>query len=298
MQCKRKEIVLIVAGNLTLDEIIAKQKTYKNMLGGPPAYSVKSLYSVFSVKPTVYSCVGYDFPESFESEIASLSKLYISKSNKPTTRFKLIETNGRQLFMLTYSGEIETIDLSLESVYMFSPVYKEVKLDFLKRAYKVGLVILDPQGYLRVVDDDLRVYLRFNSAIWELLRYVSVLRVSTDEYMALSKGLSIKMFLEKTYTLGVEVAIVTSPKTVHVVSDGKYFEFPTYMNVNVKSTTGAGDVFTAFFAYVYSKNYDVEKALAYAIVASSFAVENIGPSSIDRKRFFERLREYMELLYE
>ena len=102
---------------------------------------------------------------------------------------------------------------------------------------------------------------------------------------------------DRTYTLGVEVAMVTSSKTVHAISNGKYFKFPTYTNVNVKSTTGAGDVFTAFFTYVYSRNYDVEKALAYAIVASSFAVENIGPSSIDRERFFERLREYMDLLY-
>ena len=288
---------MIIAGNLTLDDIITKQRIHKNMLGGPPAYSVKPLHSVFSIKPTVYSCVGHDFPKNFQSEMALLSKLFIFRGNKPTTRFRLIEKNGRQLFMLSYSGEIESIDFSLESTYMFSPVYREIKFDFLKRAYKVGLVALDPQGYLRFVDDSLKVYLRFNSAIWEILRHVNILRVSMDEYLALSRGLDIKRFLEKTYTLGVEVAIVTSSKTVHAISNGKYFKFPTYTNVNVKSTTGAGDVFTAFFTYVYSRNYDVEKALAYAIVASSFAVENIGPSSIDRERFFERLREYMDLLY-
>jgi len=288
---------LIIAGNLTLDEIVIKHRTYKNMLGGPPAYSVKPLHSVFGVRPTVYSCVGYDFPKALENEIASLSKLYITKSSKQTTKFRLVEENGRQLFLLSFSGEINHIDFSSESVYMFSPVYKEIKVTFLSDAYKVGLVSLDPQGYLRVVDENLKVHIKPNENVWKVLKFVNIFRTSIDEYLALAEGLSIRKFLEKTYSLGVEVAIVTSSKKVYVVSNGKYFEFPTYPHVSVKSTTGAGDVFTSFFTYVYSRSYDLEKAIAYAIVASSFAVENIGPNSISRDRFFKRLGEYMDFMY-
>jgi len=288
---------LIIAGNITLDDIVTKYGTYENMLGGPPTYSVKPLHSVFGIRPSIYSCVGYDFPKEFENEIASLSKLYITKSSKQTTKFRLVEENGRHLFLLSFSGEINYIDFSSESVYMFSPVYREIKVNFLSDACKVGLVSLDPQGYLRVVDENLRVHIKPNEIVWKALKFVNIFRTSIDEYLALAEGLSIRRFLEKTYGLGVEVAIVTSSKKVYVVSNGKYLEFPTYPHVSVKSTTGAGDVFTSFFTYVYSRSYDLEKAITYAIVASSFAVENIGPSSISRDHFFRRLREYMGFMY-
>ena len=288
----------MIIGNLTLDEIVmkTKNKVYKGVLGGPPAYSSKPLYSIFKVKPKIYTTVGKDFPEKYENELKTISKLFIYKVEEPTTKFKLVEGNGRKLFMLSFSGEIRDVDFNVDSVYMFSPVYREVRFDYLKKAHTLGLVSLDPQGFLREVNEEGEVTLNFNSELLKHLKYIDIFRTSLDEFSVLSRGVSIRNFLEKTIKSGCEVSVVTSSTKIYALKENTYYEYPAYTNVRVESTTGAGDVFTSIFTYVYSRSNDVVKALIYAIVASSFTVETVGPRVIDEGKFYVRLKNYMEFL--
>ena len=285
---------MLVLGNITLDDFILREgKKYKNILGGPPSYSSFALNSLFGIRIGLCSSLGKDFPKEYKERLENIAEPYITEGNN-TTRFKIIDIEPRKMFLLTFSGEIENIDLSIDDVYMFSPVYREIKIKHLNEASRMGLVTLDPQGFFRRIGKDNEVYLDTFEQFDYIVRRVNILRMSLDEFRVLNVT-NIRDHVKSFVRKGVELAVVTSSMKVYYATKECYGELPTYRKVQVVSPTGAGDVFTSVLTYIYSKTADPVKALAYSIVAAGLSVEKLGPSELNRDRFWRNLKEYKEL---
>lgn len=289
---------MIIIGNITLDDFILKDgRIFSSILGGPPSYSSHMLNSLFNIKPYIFTTLGKDFPAKYEKELNNVAKLYITTKESRTTKFRIIEKDTtRELFLLAYSGDINKVNYDLSDVYIISPVYKEIKKKHIIEAYKRGFVALDPQGLLRKVDSSGKVHLSFHSEIRYLLSKINIFRTSIDEYSVLSGGVSIPQYLKNIIKQGVELAVITSKDKIYYATPETYEELPSYTKVKARSSTGAGDVFTSILTYVYIKNYDPVKAVAYSAIAASFSVEKLGPSKIDSEKFKLRLKEYLNLI--
>lgn len=285
---------MLILGNITLDDFILRRgKKYNNILGGPPSYSSFALNSLFGVRVGLCSSLGKDFPKKYMKRLKSIAEIYITERNN-TTRFKIVDIEPRKMFLLAFSGEIENVDLSIDDVYMFSPVYKEIKIEYLNEASHMGLVTLDPQGFFRRIGKDNEVYLSTFEQFDYIVKRVNILRMSLDEFSVLHIT-NIRDYVKGFVKKGVELAVITSSVKVYYATRECYGELPTYRKVQVVSSTGAGDVFTSVLTYIYSKTTDPVKALAYSIVAAGLSVEKLGPLELDRDRFWSSLKEYKEL---
>ncbi|RLG73521.1 MAG: hypothetical protein DRO08_01760 [Thermoprotei archaeon] len=287
-------ILLIILGNVTLDDFILRNgRTYREILGGPPSYASVALNSLFNIKVKFYSSLGRDFPEKYRRRLEKAAEMFTIE-REFTTRFKIVDIEPRKMFLLSYSGDLNDIDLSIDDVFLFSPVFKEVKLEYINKAYKTGFVILDPQGLFRRLKPNNEIYLDAFNEFDYIIRRTDILRMSIDEFKTLSPT-SIKEKLRDFISKGVEFAIVTSSNKVYYATHEGYGELPTYRKVKVVSPTGAGDVFTAVLSYIYTQTSDPIKALSYSIVAACLSVETLGPVEIDKDRFWRKLKEFKEL---
>ncbi|RLG74200.1 MAG: hypothetical protein DRO23_07375 [Thermoprotei archaeon] len=287
-------ILLIILGNVTLDDFILRnRRTYRGILGGPPSYASIALNSLFNIKVKFYSSLGKDFPEKYRQRLKKVAEMFTIE-REVTTRFKIVDIEPRRMFLLSYSGDLDNVDFSIDDVFLFSPVFKEVKLEHVNEAYKTGFVILDPQGFFRRVKSNNEIYLDAFNELDYIIRRTNVLRMSIDEFKTLSPT-GIKEKLRDFISKGVEFAIVTSSSKVYYATYEGYGELPTYRKVKVVSPTGAGDVFTAVLSYVYAQTTDPIKALSYSIVAACLSVETLGPAEIDKDRFWRKLKEFKEL---
>lgn len=72
-----------------------------------------------------------------------------------------------------------------------------------------------------------------------------------------------------------EIVVTLENKGV-IYSYEKHIKLLPALNVQVKDTTGAGDIFHGAFAYQYLKTKDIEKAVKFANIAASLSVREIG----------------------
>ncbi len=72
---------------------------------------------------------------------------------------------------------------------------------------------------------------------------------------------------------GLERIFITLGKSGALAADSREIIYAPAFPVDVKSTTGAGDAFTASLVYSYMAGADLDESLRFASAAASFAVE-------------------------
>ena len=273
---------LDVISHCTIDTIEINDSKYV-VPGGPGCYCSLTARSLkFDVK--LHTKFGSDFTLSdylTEKKIDFENSL----SNELTTQFILqIINSERTLFLKNKCEVIDNIVLDTDSV-IISPLFDEISLDlFEKVTNDASFVLLDPQGFLRRIDSENKIYLEHTDLN---LSNVSAIKVNSDELNALTNDSNldgIKILQKK----GIDNVILTDKQNISLLSGNKIYsiELP---DIELNDTTGIGDIFSAAFCCTMLKEKDILWALSFAGGAAQAALESgkIGLEKIPSKGAIE-----------
>jgi len=273
---------LDVISHCTIDTIEINDSKYV-VPGGPGCYcSVTARALKFDVK--LHTKFGSDFTYA---DYLTKQKIVFENafSTEPTTRFRLQLANSeRTLFLENKCEAINNVILDADSV-IISPLFDEVPLEmFAKIKNDANFVLLDPQGFLRRVNSENKIYLEQTNLN---LSDVSAIKVNSDELRSLTNSSNldgIKILQKK----GIDNVILTDKQNISLLSENKIYSI-TLPNIVLNDTTGIGDIFSSTFCCTMLKEKDVLWALSFAGGAAQAALESeqIGLEKIPSKGAIE-----------
>ena len=273
---------LDVISHCTIDTIEINDSKYV-VPGGPGCYCSLTARSLkFDVK--LHTKFGSDFTLSdylTEKKIDFENSL----SNELTTQFILhIVNSERTIFLKNKCEVIDNIVLDTDSA-IISPLFDEISLDlFEKVTNDASFVLLDPQGFLRRIDSENKIYLEHTDLN---LSNVSAIKVNSDELNALTNDSNldgIKILQKK----GIDNVILTDKQNISLLSGNKIYSI-ALPDIELNDTTGIGDIFSAAFCCTMLKEKDILWALSFAGGAAQAALESgkIGLEKIPLKGAIE-----------
>jgi len=273
---------LDVISHCTIDTIEIDNSKYV-VPGGPGCYcSLTARALKFDVK--LHTKFGSDFTYT---DYLTKQKIVFENafSTEPTTRFRLQLANSeRTLFLENKCEVINNVILDADSV-IISPLFDEVPLEmFAKIKNDANFVLLDPQGFLRRVNSENKIYLEQTNLD---LSDISAIKVNPDELRSLTNSSNldgIKILQKK----GIDNVILTDKQNISLLSENKIYSI-TLPNIVLNDTTGIGDIFSSTFCCTMLKEKDILWALSFAGGAAQAALESgqIGLEKIPSKGAIE-----------
>ena len=273
---------LDVISHCTIDTIEINDSKHV-VPGGPGCYcSVTARALKFDVK--LHTKFGSDFTHA---DYLTKQKIVFENafSTEPTTRFRLQLVNSeRTLFLENKCEIINNVILDTDSV-IISPLFDEVPLElFAKIKNDANFVLLDPQGFLRRVNSENKIYLEQTNLN---LSDISAIKVNSDELRSLTNSSNldgIKILQKK----GISNVILTDKQNISLLSENKIYSI-TLPNIALNDTTGIGDIFSSTFCCAMLKEKDILWALSFAGGAAQAALESgqIGLEKIPSKGAIE-----------
>jgi len=251
--------------------------------GGPACYcSLTARILKFDVR--LHTKFGSDFPlvnYLTEQKIVFEDAL----STKPTTQFILNLVNSeRTLFLQNKCEAINSITLDTDSV-IISPLFDEISIELFEKIKKnANFVLLDPQGFLRRINSQNKIYLEQTNLN---LSGISAIKVNSDELRSLTNSSNldgIKILQKK----GIDNVILTDKQNISLLSENKIYSI-TLPDIVLNDTTGIGDIFSSAFCCTMLKEKDILWALSFAGGAAQAALESgqIGLEKIPSKGAIE-----------
>ena len=273
---------LDVFSHCTIDTIQINDSKYV-VPGGPACYcSLTARILKFDVR--LHTKFGSDFPlvnYLTEQKIVFEDAL----STKPTTQFILNLVNSeRTLFLQNKCEAINSITLDTDSV-IISPLFDEISIELFEKIKKnANFVLLDPQGFLRRINSQNKIYLEQTNLN---VSGISAIKVNSDELRSLTNSCNIDgiKILQKK---GIDNVILTDKQNISLLSENKIYSI-TLPDIELNDTTGIGDIFSATFCCTMLKEKDVLWALSFAGGAAQAALESgqIGLEKIPSKGAIE-----------
>ena len=208
---------LDVISHCTIDTIEINDSKYV-VPGGPGCYcSVTARALKFDVK--LHTKFGSDF---IYADYLTKQKIVFENafSTEPTTRFRLQLANSeRTLFLENKCEVINNVILDADSV-IISPLFDEIPLEmFTKIKNDANFVLLDPQGFLRRVNSENKIYLEQTNLN---LSGISAIKVNSDELRSLTNSSNldgIKILQKK----GISNVILTDKQNISLLSEDKIY---------------------------------------------------------------------------
>ncbi len=273
---------LDVISHCTIDTIEIDDSKYV-VPGGPGCYcSLTARALKFDVK--LHTKFGSDFTYT---DYLTKQKIVFENafSTEPTTRFILQLVNSeRTLFLENKCEVINNVILDTDSV-IISPLFDEVSLElFEKIKNNANFILLDPQGFLRRVNSENKIYLEQTNLN---LSGISAIKVNSDELRSLTNSSNldgIKILQKK----GIDNVILTDKQNITLLSENKIYSI-TLPNIVLNDTTGIGDIFSSTFCCTMLKEKDILWALSFAGGAAQASLESgqIGLEKIPSKGAIE-----------
>lgn len=269
---------------MTIDTLESDRFTTRS-LGGPPCYTGLTVRNLGS-SVQIITKIGHDFREE-DFLWLSRNQLefgdYFYSSSKPTTRFKIIQTDqSRDLFL---SSRCEDLSIAqLESVeadgLIVSSVAGEVSRDFMEEASRTFRhVTLDPQGQLRSFDSSGRCSLSHKLDL-EILRNVNTIKIGEDELPLIAGTSDRGQALAKIRGRGPENILLTNSEgEVWVATPETTYSIHIPMAQPI-DTTGLGDIFIGAYADTYLKDGDAAWSACMAVSAAHLSLNGVGISKI------------------
>ena len=256
-----------IFSHCTIDEI-SRGGIVVETAGGPACYCGLTARNLkFDVE--FHTKIGSDF--GFQ-EYLKKNKLFIAQnaiSKNPTTRF-LLEISGtdRNLYLKTKCDPVE-YEKSEADGCIVSPVFDEISEDTLEKIKENSeFTLLDPQGFLRRIDEKNKIYLERTSLD---LSKISAIKVDPDEAFSLTgqTETSAMLSLQKK---GAKYILYTNKREITLLAGDRlyYLEIP---KIDISDTTGVGDIFCATFACTFLKEKDVLWAICFAVGSAQAALE-------------------------
>ncbi len=278
---------LAVFSHCVLDTIQINDSSYQQA-GGPACYcSIVAKNLKFDVE--LHTKFGNDFP--FD-EYLTKNKInfHDALSKTPTTRFKiLVDGSDRILFLEQKCEKIGYADFNSDGT-IISPVFDEISSETFERIKKnSNFVFLDPQGFLRRINQNNEIYLEKTNLN---LSNISAIKVNLDELENLV-GATDESALKSLQKNGIEYVLFTNKKNISMLVKDRLYSITLPTN-ELFDTTGVGDIFCAVFCSVILKENDFLWALSFAGGAAQAALESkqVGLQKIPKKGAIETNASY------
>ena len=258
---------IAILSHCTIDEISRDGQIIETP-GGPAAYcGITAKNMKFDV--ALHTKIGHDFKYVHDLENKGLFFSQNSYCNRPTTRFLLkIHGTDRELYLKAKCDPIEFKNSDVDG-FVVSPVFDEVSEETLDQIREdSNFLLLDPQGYLRRIDDNNKVYLE--KTLLDLSR-ITAIKTDPEEAFHLT-GLRDKEAMLALQKKGVKHVLYTNKQDITMLVKDRlyYLQIPA---MKIGDTTGVGDIFCAAFACSYLKEKDSLWAICFAVGAAQAALE-------------------------
>ena len=273
---------LDIISHCTIDTIEINDSKFV-VPGGPGCYcSLTARALKFDVK--LHTKFGPDF--TLADHLTEKKIIFENAfSTEPTTQFILQLVNSeRTLFLKNKCEAINDITLDTDSL-IISPLFDEISFElFEKIKNNANFVLLDPQGFLRRVNSENKIYLEQTNLN---LSGISAIKVNSDELRSLTNTSNldgIKILQKK----GIDNVILTDKQNITLLSENRIYSI-TLPDIELNDTTGIGDIFASAFCCTMLKEKDVLWALSFAGGAAQAALESrqIGLEKIPSKGAIE-----------
>jgi sugar/nucleoside kinase (ribokinase family) len=249
---------------------------------------------------SVATKVGRDFPNDL-FELLQKQKIILGEHaivDAPTTRFDIFPSgDSRQLFLNVKCNSLTVDDIRDMSpdCWLVSPVIDELPLDVLdeikRNKGKKNFIMLDPQGYLRKVDDKGNVTLRDRLELNP--SGINAIKVDSQEMAALTGGLKGLDGMQSLQSQGIEYVIFTEPGLFHLLHKNSHY-WISMGYIDTLDSTGTGDILCASFSCAYIKEKDPIWAICFGAGAVRAALETrrVGLAKIPSMSSIEQSASY------
>jgi sugar/nucleoside kinase (ribokinase family) len=273
---------IVIVGHVAIDTNKFSQGMIESAIGGAPTYAGLAL-AALRKKVGVVAKIGVDFTELFPPIYSKmgLDTEGILVSGEYTTAFENIydEKGNRTQLCRHVAPEITPDDIPTSYLeakgFYVSPLADEVTLETMKKIKGDNLVVMDPQGLFRQIDEKGRVTIRSEVDLKPFLEHVDVVKMGREEAKLIMK--EPKQLLEKLCEMGPKIAILTrGEEPALMLSDGEFHEVKS-LKVDARDPTGAGDVFGAVFLARYLEVRDAVESAKFASAAAGLKIRYKGP---------------------
>ena len=291
---------IAIASHIVLDKIKMNDGRILESIGGPPCYcGITSRRFGFDV--SLVTKAGRDLPRKLYNTLQD-NNIVLSDSvlvNSPTTKFLIISRGDSRDLRLRDKCEpltVEDIQKTKADCWLVSPVIDELPRDvFAEIKHNRGeknFVMLDPQGYLRLVNNQGSVYIRDTLEVD--LSGISAIKVDDQEMAALTGGLGGLAGMLELHSRGIEFVIYTEHRIIHLLHDQRHY-WLTLQEIDSVDTTGVGDILCASFSCAYIKEKDPIWAICFGVGAVKAALETrqVGIAKIPLMRNIEETASYL-----
>ena len=269
---------IAIASHIVLDEIKSSDGTMTESIGGPPCYcGITSRRFGFDV--SLATKVGNDLPTRLQN-ILQKNAITLDEGqlvNAPTTKFQIINHGySRQLLLIDKCKSLTAEDIHDMKVdcWLASPVIDELPQKVLaaikQNRGKKNFVMLDPQGYLRLVDHKGCVTLKESLELD--LSGINAIKVDSEEMSALTAGMQGLDGMEALQSRGIEFVIYTEHRTFHLLHK-KIHYWLSLNEIDAVDSTGLGDILCASFSCAYLKEKEPIWAICFGAGAVKAALE-------------------------
>lgn len=291
---------LTIVSNLVMDTILGEDGIATESIGGPPCYAG---FTATNLGFTINSVTrfGKDLKEEYTY---ILNKRGITlgpsgMSSLPTTKF-LIQTLGRSR-MLSLESNCDKIRLTdVEHIktdgWLVSPVLDEVPeavLEYIRNnPGKKSFVMLDPQGFTRMVDPFGMIVVKNETHL--NLKNISAIKLDTAELGSMTGGVFGLSGIKKIHThYGVKFVLHTEEGIIHF-SDANTHFWLNLPHVQIPDSTGIGDIISSAFSCTFMRENDVVWAFCFAVGAAAAAIDSKcrGVEKIPRRSKVEENASY------
>jgi sugar/nucleoside kinase (ribokinase family) len=290
---------IAIASHIVLDTIKSADGRVIESIGGPACYcGITSRRFGFDV--TLVSKVGNDLPKELfnmlqDNDIILSDNLRV---DGPTTKFQIdSQGDSRQLLLTNKCKPISVEDIQDIKVdcWLASPVLDELPQDVLaaikQNRGKKNFVMLDPQGYLRLVDH--KGYVTLKDGLELDLSGINAIKVDNQEMAALTGRLQGLSGMEALQSNGIEFVIYTEQRAIHLLHKKMHYWLSVH-DIDTVDSTGVGDILCASFSCAYLKEKDPIWAISFGAGAVKAALETrqVGLAKIPSMSNIEQTASY------
>ena len=278
---------LAIFSHCVLDTIKLNDSSYPQV-GGPACYGSLTARNL-KLDVDLITKFGSDFPQD-NYLVKNKINFHDAISKIPTTKFKIyIKNSDRTLYLEHQCEPVEYSNVDADGT-LISPVYHEISektFELIKQ--NSNFTFLDPQGFLRRIDSNNKIFLEQTNL--ELSK-ISAIKVSSNEITKLvgSDDESAMKTLQKN---GVKHVLLTNKREISMLVNDRIYSL-TLPNKKVFDTTGIGDIFSATFCSTILKEKDFFWAFCFAGGAAQAALETnqIGLQKVPKKGAIETNATY------
>ena len=290
---------LTVVSNIVKDKIVLENQHITYSLGGPPCYC-GLIGKQFGAKVSLVTKFGKDLSkEDLQFFSNYCLEIYNSSvSPLPTTKFILkIYDSNRDLYLLDKCENILVSDIEAikTDCWIISPVLDEVPYSVLKyliQRKNHEFIMLDPQGYTRMVDTTNKILIK-ESLEPSIFYDIDAVKLDPKELYCFSGGYDINSLKKLKIKNNITYALYSENKRIHMLYQDKHY-WLDIRKIATSDTTGAGDILASGFSCAYIKERDPLWAFSFGVgsVMASLKTKKNGLEKIPKKKYIEENASY------